>query len=56
MAVANGRYYGGGFMVCPDAELADGRFDVCIVGDIDKLSTVLLLPRVVRAATAGIRR
>ncbi|MFS8582578.1 MAG: diacylglycerol kinase family lipid kinase [Limnochordales bacterium] len=53
MAVANGRYYGGGFMICPDAELADGRFDVCIVGDIDKLSTVLLLPRVVKGGHRG---
>lgn len=44
MAVANGRYYGGGFMICPDAELSDGRFDVCIVGDVDKLTTMLLLP------------
>ncbi len=53
MAVANGRYYGGGFMICPDAEVADGRFDVCIVGDVDKLSTVLLLPRVISGGHRG---
>lgn len=46
MAVANGRYYGGGLMICPEAELADGCFDVCIVGDIGKISTLFLLPRV----------
>lgn len=46
MAVANGRYYGGGLMICPEAELADGCFDVCIVGDVGKISTLLLLPRV----------
>lgn len=46
MAVANGRYYGGGLMICPEAELEDGSFDVCIVGDVGKFSTLLLLPRV----------
>lgn len=45
MAVGNGRYYGGGFKICPDAEIEDGSFDVCIVGDVGKLTTVVLLPR-----------
>ncbi len=44
MAVGNGRYYGGGFKICPDAEIEDGSFDVCIVGDVGKLTTVVLLP------------
>lgn len=52
MAVANARYYGGGFKICPDADIHDGRFDVCIVGDIGKLTTVVLLP----SAFAGIHR
>ncbi|NHM14847.1 diacylglycerol/lipid kinase family protein [Xiamenia xianingshaonis] len=29
-AVQNGPYYGGGFKVCPDAQLDDGAFDLCI--------------------------
>ncbi|HWO18888.1 MAG TPA: diacylglycerol kinase family protein [Kofleriaceae bacterium] len=33
VAVANGRYFGGGMMVAPDAELDDGRFDVIAMGD-----------------------
>jgi YegS/Rv2252/BmrU family lipid kinase len=33
VAVANGRYFGGGMMVAPDAELDDGRFDVIALGD-----------------------
>jgi YegS/Rv2252/BmrU family lipid kinase len=33
VAVANGRYFGGGMKVAPDAELDDGRFDVIAMGD-----------------------
>ncbi len=34
VAVANGRYFGGGMCVAPDAELDDGAFDVVTVGDL----------------------
>lgn len=30
-AVQNGRTYGGGFAICPDADLTDGIFDICYV-------------------------
>ena len=33
VAVANGRYFGGGMMVAPKAELDDGKFDVVAMGD-----------------------
>jgi diacylglycerol kinase (ATP) len=33
VAVANGRYFGGGMMVAPEAEVDDGRFDVVAMGD-----------------------
>lgn len=33
VAVANGRYFGGGMMVAPGAEVDDGRFDVVAMGD-----------------------
>jgi diacylglycerol kinase (ATP) len=33
VAVANGRYFGGGMMVAPQAEVDDGRFDVVAMGD-----------------------
>ena len=32
VVIANGRYFGGGMRVAPDAELDDGRFDVVIIG------------------------
>lgn len=34
VAVANGRYFGGGMRVAPEAELDDGRFDVVTIGDL----------------------
>lgn len=34
VAVANGRYFGGGMFVAPDAELDDGYFDVVAMGDL----------------------
>jgi YegS/Rv2252/BmrU family lipid kinase len=33
VAVANGRYFGGGMFIAPDAELDDGLFDVVALGD-----------------------
>lgn len=37
VAVANGRYFGGGMFIAPDAELDDGYFDVVVVGDFGRL-------------------
>jgi YegS/Rv2252/BmrU family lipid kinase len=34
VAVANGRFFGGGMFIAPKAELDDGLFDVVIVGDM----------------------
>ena len=36
VVVANGRYFGGGMMMCPDAEPDDGLFDVLMIGDLTK--------------------
>ncbi len=33
IAVANGRFFGGGMMVAPDAQIDDGAFDVVTLGD-----------------------
>ena len=34
VAIANGKYFGGGMKVAPDAELDDGVFDVVSIGDM----------------------
>ncbi|MEI9994019.1 MAG: diacylglycerol kinase family protein [Rhizomicrobium sp.] len=36
VAVANGRYFGGGMMVAPEARIDDGLFDVVIMGGAPK--------------------
>jgi len=40
VAVANGRYFGGGMMVCPTAELDDGLFSVGILGDLGRFELI----------------
>jgi len=37
VAVANGRYFGGGMFIAPDAEVDDGVFDVVALGDLGLL-------------------
>ncbi|HLR34341.1 MAG TPA: diacylglycerol kinase family protein [Tissierellales bacterium] len=44
LAVANGKYYGGGLKICPDALMGDGYFHVCIVKKIPKLKIFFLFP------------
>ncbi|RMH44493.1 MAG: diacylglycerol kinase family lipid kinase [Deltaproteobacteria bacterium] len=34
VAVCNGRYFGGGMHIAPDAQLDDGAFDVVVIGDL----------------------
>jgi diacylglycerol kinase (ATP) len=46
--VANGRYLGGGMMICPDAEPDDGMFDVLLIGDLTKRDLLLTLPKTYR--------
>jgi len=46
VVAANGRYFGGGMHVAPDARPDDGLFDVVIAGDLGKLELLTLLPRV----------
>jgi diacylglycerol kinase (ATP) len=40
VVVANARYFGGGIMICPDAEPDDGLFDVLLIGDLTKRDLV----------------
>ncbi|MBA7628541.1 Diacylglycerol kinase [subsurface metagenome] len=44
ISVGNGRYHGGMFMLTPDADLADGELDLCLVRKISKLRFISLIP------------
>jgi diacylglycerol kinase (ATP) len=46
--VANGRYLAGGMKICPDADPADGFFDVLLIGDVTKRDLALSLPKIYR--------
>jgi diacylglycerol kinase (ATP) len=40
IAIGNGRSYGGGMQVCPDADLQDGLFDIMILHPVSKLEFI----------------
>jgi diacylglycerol kinase (ATP) len=42
----NGRYFGGGMHIAPNAKLDDGYFDIVILKDLSKVNLLLSLPRV----------
>ena len=45
---ANGRYFGGGMYIAPDARPDDGFLDVVILGDLGKVELLINVPRVYR--------
>ncbi|MDX6572212.1 MAG: hypothetical protein QOC86_1368, partial [Gaiellales bacterium] len=53
---ANGRAFGGGIRVCPQAEPDDGLLDVLVWGDVGKLDLALNLPRLYRGTHLGHRK
>ena len=54
--VGNGRSYGGGIPICPDADPADGLLDVVLVRPAGRLRLLRLLPRVYQGTHADGRR
>jgi YegS/Rv2252/BmrU family lipid kinase len=48
VVVANGRYFGGGMMILPEAEPDDGLLDVLTIGDLTKRDLLTTLPKTYR--------
>ena len=46
VAVGNGPAYGSGMLICPEADMADGQFDITVVTNAPKHTFVSVLPRV----------
>ena len=46
--VANGRFFGGGMKMCPDAVADDGLLDVVTIGDVTKRDLVMTMPKIYR--------
>ncbi|HEX7509100.1 MAG TPA: diacylglycerol kinase family protein [Polyangia bacterium] len=45
-AVGNGRYFGGGMKICPEAFLDDGYFDFVTVGDLGRFEVLAKIHRI----------
>ena len=45
-AVGNGRFFGGGMKICPEAMLDDGSFDLVAVGDLGRLEVLAKIHRI----------
>jgi diacylglycerol kinase (ATP) len=48
VVIANGRAFGGGMLVAPDAELDDGLFDVIVVAEMSRLQALRAMPSLYR--------
>jgi len=53
VVVANGRYFGGGMRVAPDADLGDGQFDVVLFGDLPKVRSITGIRRIYAGTHIG---
>ncbi len=52
--LGNGRTYGGGIPICPDADPADGLLDVTLVRPAGRLHLLRLLPRVYKGTHTSV--
>ena len=46
VVLANGRYFGGGMCIAPNAELDDGKLDVVILKRMSRLQSLLGMPKI----------
>jgi diacylglycerol kinase (ATP) len=45
VSIMNGRRMGGGFMMAPNSLSDDGKFDICLVNQMSRLATLMLVPK-----------
>ncbi len=55
IAVSNGKYFGGGMMIAPDAALNSGEFEICIVNKINPLKLMRLFPSIFKGEHVHIK-
>jgi len=46
VAIGNGKYFGGGMMIAPDADPSDGKLSVVSLGDLSKTAAVALTGKI----------
>jgi diacylglycerol kinase (ATP) len=54
--VANGRYFGCGFMAAPDAKMDDGLFDIVNIGDFGPLEALWNVPKLRNGTHLGLAK
>ncbi|WP_055665571.1 diacylglycerol/lipid kinase family protein [Desnuesiella massiliensis] len=55
IAVANGKYYGGGMLVAPEAIINDGIFDICLVNHLNIFRILTLFPKLIKGTHKDIK-
>lgn len=55
VAIANGKCYGGGIFMTPEAKLDDGMFDVCIIKEVNKFKILRLFPKAIKGQHSTIK-
>jgi diacylglycerol kinase (ATP) len=55
IAIANGKYYGGGILPAPEANIEDGYFDICFVEHVPKFKILYLLPKYIKGQHHSIK-
>jgi diacylglycerol kinase (ATP) len=53
VSVMNGRRMGGSFFMAPQSKNDDGKFTVCLAGQVSRLGIFLLIPRFIQGTQAG---
>jgi diacylglycerol kinase family enzyme len=53
VAVANGRFFGGGMKIAPEADPSDGLFDVIALHDLTRAQGVALAHRIYQGTHVG---
>ena len=53
MAICNGKYYGGGFQIAPEARINDGLFDVYMVDSIKNILVPGLFLKLLKGSHEG---
>jgi YegS/Rv2252/BmrU family lipid kinase len=55
VAMGNGRFFGGGMMIAPDADPSDGKLSVVSLGDLSKMAAVGMTSKIYSGTHVGVR-
>lgn len=55
IAIGNNKYYGGGVKVLPDADISDGKLNICLIDSTTLLQKLMFLPKYSKGKHLGIK-